>query len=92
MFIRSPVGLEEAAAKDALSGFLRGSALNGDQIRVLGTGGEVPAPERDHAPRATLRLPFTAHAPQGPEQIFPDGRGDELVHVLDEVGARATAS
>ena len=89
VFLRSLTGLDRAAAAAAFERFLEGRTLNSAQLRFLR---EVI----DHLSRngtidvdLLYRPPFTALAPGGPEDLFPEVEVDEMVTVIHSV--RATA-
>ncbi len=89
LFVRSLVGLDRGAAKEAFAGFLAGKALNANQIQFidlvinhLTERGVVPV-ER------LYESPFTDLSPHGPDSLFPSSQVDDLVTILD--GVRSTA-
>lgn len=91
-FIRSLVGLDRAAAVEALSEFLTDKTLCASQIEFCDMVVE-------HLTRSGLMTatqlyepPFTDIAPQGPDVLFPSERLTELVGVLDDITAHASAS
>jgi type I restriction enzyme, R subunit len=92
LFVRSLVGLDREAAKEALSGFLSDKALSANQIEFidmivnhLTEHGVMDAASLYHSP-------FIDLAPHGPEGLFPSARVDELVRALENVKATAVAA
>ena len=92
LFVRSLVGMDRNAAKEALAAFLAAKTLSANQIEFVNlivdhlTEHGVVAPER------LYESPFTDLTPRGPEGLFTSAELDELMAVLDAVRARATAA
>ena len=91
LFVRSLVGLDRGAAKQALSGFMEGKTLRGNQIEFidqlinqLTEHGSMPA-------SALYESPYTDYSPRGVEGVFSSSEVDQLISVLDEVRQRAVA-
>ncbi len=92
LFVRSLVGLDRGAAKDALAGFLDGKHLGGNQIHFvdlivnqLTEHGVMPA-------SLLYESPFTDVSPRGPDGLFTSDQVDQLLEVLDGVRATAVAA
>jgi type I restriction enzyme R subunit len=92
LFIRSLVGLDRGAAKDALPAFLAGKSLTANQIEFvsllldhLTEHGVVPASR-------LYESPFTDLSPIGPEGLFTTDQVEELLEALDRVRATAVAA
>ncbi|MCX7961224.1 MAG: restriction endonuclease subunit R, partial [Burkholderiales bacterium] len=92
LFVRSLVGLDRAAAKEALAKFTAGRTLTADQLEFVNlvvdhlTELGIVEPERLYG------APFTDLTPRGPEGLFQDADVNELLRVLDEVRATALAA
>jgi type I restriction enzyme R subunit len=85
LFVRSLVGLDRQAAKEALAGFVAGLAAN--QIEFVNL---IVDHLTEHGLMEAARLyesPFTDLTPRGPEALFTSTQVDELVRVL-ATGAR----
>lgn len=92
LLVRSLVGLDRQAAKEALSGFLAGKALAANQIDFVNL---IVDHLTEHGVMDAARLyesPFTDLTPRGPDGMFSLGQVDELVRILDSVRARAIAA
>lgn len=92
LFVRSLVGLDRGAAKNALAGFLEGRPLKANQIEFvnlivdhLTEHGVMPA-------SLLYESPFTDLSPSGPEGLFTMDQVGQLVEVLDRVRATAVAA
>ena len=91
LFVRSLVGMDREAAKEALAGFLSGKTLGANQIEFVDL---IVNHLTEHGVMDAALLyesPFTDITPQGPDGIFTSAQVDELVLLLDEVHARAVA-
>ncbi|MCA1673689.1 MAG: restriction endonuclease subunit R, partial [Actinobacteria bacterium] len=91
VFVRSLVGLDRGAVNDALSDFLQDTTLSANQIEFLNMVVEYLTRHGVLTPTQLFESPFTDIAPRGPDMIFPQQRFDELVVVLEDVRARASA-
>ncbi|SCE97728.1 DEAD/DEAH box helicase family protein [Micromonospora chokoriensis] len=89
LFIRSMVGLDREAAREAFSEFLTGRALNAAQLDFINliindlTANGVMDPGR------LYESPFNAIAPHGPEVLFPSADVDRLCAILAVVKRNA---
>lgn len=91
VFVRSLVGLDRGAVNDALSDFLQDTTLSANQIEFLNMIVEYLTQHGVLAPAQLFESPFNEIAPNGPDVIFPE-RFNELVVILEDVKARASAS
>jgi type I restriction enzyme R subunit len=92
LFVRSLIGLDREAAKEAFAGFLSGRTATANQIEFVNL---IVDHLTEHGVMDAARLyesPFTDVAPRGPDGIFPSLQVDELVAVLQRVKAAALAA
>lgn len=90
LFVRSLIGLDRQAAKEALAGFVLGLAAN--QIEFVNL---IVDHLTEHGVMDAAMLyesPFTDLTPPGPEALFTLAQVDELVRVLDTVRSMAIAA
>jgi type I restriction enzyme R subunit len=89
VFIRSLVGLDREAAKQAFGQFLSGGTASANQVEFVSL---IVDYLTEHGVMEAARLyesPFTDVSPRGPEGVFSAGQVDELVSVLAEIRERA---
>ncbi|CAD6880498.1 Type I restriction-modification system, restriction subunit R (EC 3.1.21.3) [Methylomonas albis] len=89
IFIRSLVGLDREAAKQAFSDFIRGTTVSSDQIEFiehiiqeLTQNGVMPLDR-------LYESPFIDLSPRGPEGLFSALEVDRLAEVLHDIRASA---
>ena len=89
LFVRSLVGMNRQAAKNALNSFLSGRPLSANQIEFLD---EVVNHLTEQGYMDASRLyesPYTNFSPLGVEGMFASPQVEELISILDEVKKRA---
>lgn len=92
LFVRSLVGLDRQAAKEALAGFLSGKALAANQIEFVNL---IVDHLTEHGVMEAALLyesPFTDLTSRGPDGLFSSGQVDELISILESVRASAIAA
>ena len=92
MFVRSLVGLDREAAKEAFADFLKGKTLSANQIEFVNLIIDHLTEHGVMAPELLYESPFTDLTPQGPDGIFSSTQVDELLAVLTTVRATAVAA
>jgi type I restriction enzyme R subunit len=91
LFVRSMIGLDREAAKQALAVFLSGKTLTASQIEFVDL---IINHLTEHGVMDAALLyesPFTDITPQGPDGLFPSTQVDQLISLLSDVRARAVA-
>lgn len=91
LFVRSLVGMDRQAAKNALGAFLTGGNLRANQIQFLD---EVVNHLTEHGCMEAARLyesPYADFNPQGVDGVFDARQVDHLISVLEDVRKRAIA-
>lgn len=90
LFIRSLVGLDRAAAKEAFNDFLDDKRYSRNQLEFINL---VIDYLTEHGALEAGRIyesPFTDVAPQGPDAIFTTGDLDRLFALVDELTTSAS--
>ncbi len=91
LFMRSLVGLDRAAAKQAFAAFLAGRTLTGNQIEFVDMVVDELTENGVMAAERLYERPYTDVVPTGVEDLFTPEAAGELFGVLDEVRKRAAA-
>ena len=91
VFIRSLVGLDREAAKQAFSQFLSGGTTTANQVEFVNMIVDYLTENGVMAPALLYESPFTDKSPKGPEGVFSSEQVDRLVLVLNEIRDRAAA-
>ncbi len=92
VFIRSLVGLDREAAKQAFAGFLTGKTLAANQIEFVNMVINYLTEHGVMNAETLYESPFTDIAPTGPDGIFTSPQIDELMAILGNVQAMAMAA
>lgn len=91
LFVRSLVGLDREAAKEALAGFLSGKILTANQIEFINLIVNHLTDNGIMEARLLYESPFTDITSLGPERLFSAEHVIELIGILEEVRERAVA-
>jgi type I restriction enzyme R subunit len=91
LFVRSLIGLDRAAAKQAFDGFIQGRNLTAHQLEFLNMMIEHLTARGVMDPRLLYESPFTDIDPLGVAGLFKDGEVVELIQILHDVQGRAAA-
>ncbi len=91
LFVRSLVGLDREAAKQALADFMAGKTLGSNQIEFVNLIIDHLTEHGEMDAGLLYESPFTDITPQGPDGLFPAAQIDQLVSLLGEVRQRAIA-
>lgn len=91
LFVRSLVGLDRAAAKEAFAGFMAGRAMTANQIEFIAMVVDHLTENGVVEASRLYESPYTDLSPLGVDGIFTDDATNALLSVLDEVRRRAAA-
>jgi type I restriction enzyme R subunit len=92
LFVRSLLGMDREAAKNALGGFLNGKTWSASQIEFVNL---IVNHLTEHGVMEAARLyesPFTDVTPRGPDGLFSTAQVDALLAALAAVRATALAA
>ncbi len=92
LFVRSLVGLDREAATEALSGFIGGKTLSGNQLEFVNLVIQHLTEHGVMEAKLLYESPFTDLTPAGPEGLFNTAQVDELFSALAKVKASAEAA
>jgi type I restriction enzyme R subunit len=91
LFVRTLVGLDRGAAKEALAGFIAGKSLSANQLEFVNLVVDHLTAHGVMNPAQLYESPFTDLAARGPDELFEPAQVDELVNRLDAVRLAAQA-
>lgn len=91
LFVRSLVGLERAAAKEAFSAFLTGRSLTANQIELVDMIVEHLTENGIMNAERLYESPYTDLHPLGVDGLFQEADVAEMLAVLEDVKLRAAA-
>jgi type I restriction enzyme R subunit len=89
LLVRYLVGMDRAAAKEALGNFAGGKTLSASQIEFVNLISDHLTEHGVVEPAALYESPFTDVTPRGPEELFASGDVDGLIQCLQAVRASA---
>ena len=92
LFVRSLVGLDREAAKEAFAGFLAGKTLTANQIEFVNLIVDHLTEHGVMDASLLYESPFTDLTPHGPDGLFTSTQVDELMAVLAQVKSAAIAA
>ncbi len=91
IFIRSLVGLDRQAAKDAFGAFLTGGTATANQVEFVNLIVDHLTEHGVMEPGLLYKSPFIDFSATGPEGVFSSAQVDQLVAVLTDIRERAAA-
>ncbi len=92
LFVRSLVGMDRSAAKEAMKTFLAGKSLSANQIEFVNLIVDHLTEHGIVAPDRLYESPFTDITPHGPDGLFRPEELDELMQVLKTLRDAAIAA
>lgn len=92
LFVRSLIGMDRGAAKEAFADFLSGRTLTANQIEFVDLIVDHLTNQGVVSAARFYESPFTDIAPTGPQAIFVEDDVSALVVILDNVRASALAA
>lgn len=91
LFVRSLIGLDRAAAKQAFDSFLQGRNLTANQVEFINMMIDHLTEKGAMDPRLLYESPFTDIDPLGVAGVFGEGEVVQLISILRDVEGRAAA-
>ena len=91
LFVRSLVGLERAAASEAMNSFLNDSTATARQIEFVGLIVDELTKNGALEDSRLYQSPFVDMAPTGPEKLFESGKLKLLFATIEDIRQRAVA-
>jgi type I restriction enzyme, R subunit len=91
LFVRSLVGLDRDAAKQAFGSFLQDKALDANQIDFINLIIDHLTQRGWMDASALYESPFVDYSSKGVDGLFSSAQVDRLVSILNEVRQRAAA-
>jgi len=92
LLVRSLVGMDRVAAKEALARFTNGKTLTASQLEFINLIVDHLTEHGVVNPARLYESPFTDLTPRGPDGLFRTREMDELMRALDAVRATAMAA
>ncbi len=89
LFIRSLVGLDREAAKEAFNEFLSGGTETAEQIEFINLIIDEITKNGFMVPERLFETPFTFIHASGPLGVFPRQKAEKIVEVLRHILKRA---
>lgn len=91
LFVRSLVGLDRGAAKDAFATFLSGKTLSANQIEFVNMIVDHLTENGAMDPAMLYSSPYTDFSPRGVDGLFASPEAAEIVSILRSVSKTAAA-
>ncbi|MCC7456319.1 MAG: DEAD/DEAH box helicase family protein [Nitrospira sp.] len=92
LFVRSLVGLDRGAAKEAMARFIAGKTLAANQIEFVNLVVDHLTEHGVVEPARLYESPFTDLTPHGPDGLFSSDEVDQLIAVINGVRDSAVAA
>jgi type I restriction enzyme R subunit len=92
LFVRSLVGMDREAAKEAMASFIAGKTLSANQLEFINLVVDHLTEHGVMEPARLYESPFTDITSHGPDGLFQSADVDALMRALDAVRATAIAA